>query len=39
VSLALLYIVQEVRVLVGYNVEVLVGLYDSNVTRIIWKKF
>jgi hypothetical protein len=33
-SSALLYIVQEARVLVGYNKEVLVGLQGSNTTRI-----
>jgi hypothetical protein len=38
VSLALLYIVQEVRVLVGLQCRVLVGLHDSNVTRIIWEE-
>jgi hypothetical protein len=36
---ALFYIVQESRVLVGYNIEVLVGLHDSNVTRITWEEF
>ena len=34
-SLTLLYIAQEVGLLVGYNVRVLVGLQDSNVTKII----
>jgi hypothetical protein len=32
----LLYIAQEVSLLVGYNVSVLVGLQDSNVTRITY---
>jgi hypothetical protein len=38
VSLTLLYIVQETRVLVGLQYRVLVGLHDSNVTRITWKE-
>ena len=38
-NLALLSIAQEVGLLVGYNVRVLVGLYDSNVTRITCRKF
>ena len=38
-SSALLYIVQEARVLVGYNIEVLVGLHDSNITRITCGEF
>jgi hypothetical protein len=38
VSLALLYVVQEVRVIVGLQCRVLVGLHDSNVTRIIWEE-
>jgi hypothetical protein len=33
-SSALLYIIQEARVLVGYNKEVLVGLHGSNTIRI-----
>ena len=33
-SLSLLYIAQEASLLVSYNVRVLVGLHDSNVTRI-----
>jgi hypothetical protein len=37
-SSALLYIVQEARVLVGYNKEVLVGLQGSNATRITWEE-
>jgi hypothetical protein len=45
-SSALLYIVQEARVLVGYNKKVLVGynkevpigLLDSNTTRITREK-
>jgi hypothetical protein len=36
--LALLYIVQEARVLVGLQCRVLVGLHDSNVTRITWEE-
>ena len=38
-SPALLYIAQEVSLLVGYNVRVLVGLQDINVTRITWEEF
>jgi hypothetical protein len=38
VSLALLYIVQEIRVLVGLQCRVLIGLHNSNVTRITWEK-
>jgi hypothetical protein len=37
-SSALLYIIQEARVLVGYNKEVLVGLQGSNATRITWEE-
>ena len=35
-SLVLLYIAQKASLLVGYNIRVLVGLQDSNVTRIIY---
>jgi hypothetical protein len=38
VSLALLYIVLETRVLVGLQCRVLVVLHDSNVTRITWEE-
>jgi len=38
-SSALLYIVHKARVLVGYNVEILAGLQDSNVTRITFGEF
>ena len=38
-SLTLLYIAQEVGFLVGYNVRVLLGLHDSNVTRITRREF
>ena len=38
-SPALLYIAQETSLTVGYNVRVLVGLYDSNVTRITCREF
>ena len=38
-SPALLYIAQEVGLLVSYNVRVLVGLQDSNVTRITYGEF
>jgi hypothetical protein len=34
-SFVLLYIAQEIRVLVSYIVRVLVGLQDNNVNRII----
>jgi hypothetical protein len=39
VSLAFLYIVQEIRVLVGLQCRVLIELHDRNVTRITWEEF
>ena len=38
-SPTLLYIAQEIGLLVGYNVRVLVGLQDSNVTKITRREF
>ena len=38
-SPAFLYIAQEAGLLVGYNVRVIVGLHDSNVTRITYGEF
>ena len=38
-SPALIYIVQEVGLLVDYNVRVLIELHDSNVTRITRREF
>jgi hypothetical protein len=35
-SLVLFYIFLEASFLVGYSVRVLVGLHNSNVTRIIY---